>query len=181
MSDTPQSRLSLLQAWRRRAGQAGSTPASRPGIAAAELANAPRCDAIGAAELAGEMALVGEAAGEGRIGQGRPLGQQTAGAVEAAHHEVVIGTGAEGGTELARQSKAIEPGHNLQPAGIDGLRRMGIEIIARPLQRWSVQARRNEHPPRRDRARARPARAVRPDRPPPARRAAGRGRAARGR
>ena len=78
------------------------------GLSGGERGKAAGRDAIGLPELARHVALVGKAAGERRVRQGRTLPDQCACAVEAPHRQIAVRTGAETGAEMARERVARE-------------------------------------------------------------------------
>ena len=103
-------------------------------------ANARR-DAIGFLELAGHVALVGEAAGDRSLGQRCTGSQQVSGTIEAPHHLVAVGAGAEARAKMSRQGEAVEAGDGLESARTATmLLDVGVEEVAR--QRHRPQARR---------------------------------------
>src|SRR3954451_3364259 len=87
--------------------------------------------AVSLLEMAGQMALVGEPAGERHIGERRALADQRTCPVEAPHDQITVGTGAEAATKLPREVITREPGHGFQFGRADAVAKSGIEEFAR--------------------------------------------------
>lgn len=76
------------------------------------------------------MRLVGEAGAEGCLRKPRPLAHHHAGAIEPAHDEITMRTGAEGAAELPRDRVAVEAGDRFELSRTDIARAVGGEVIA---------------------------------------------------
>lgn len=76
------------------------------------------------------MRLVGEAGAGGGFRKPHPLADHPAGAIEPAHDEIAMRTGAEGAAELSGDRVAVEAGDRFQLARSDIARAMGGEVVA---------------------------------------------------
>lgn len=75
------------------------------------------------------MRLVGETGAEGGFRKPRPLTHHHAGAIEPAHDEITMRTGAEGPAELAGDRVAVEAGDRFELSRTDIARAVGGEVI----------------------------------------------------